>query len=145
MLRAHVLYLRQLQRAVPLRLVERVARGVGMHVHLERLVVLAYDKAVAYAVEERAVRREIDVRVGLAHDEHRVEGKGDLLGVKNVKGALPRGTDLDLALGRCDLAAQGGEDGDEYDHVALAARIDNARLLQHGVEIYRVGKRVASG
>ena len=145
MLGAHVLYLRQLQHAVLLRLVERVAGGVGVHVHLERLVVLADDKAVADAVEERAVRREVDVGIGLAHDEHRVEGESYVLRVENVKGALPLVLDLDRAVGGDDLPAQGGEDRAEYDHVALAARVDDARLFQHGVEVYRVGQRVVSG
>ena len=145
MLRAHILYLCQLQHAVLLRFVERVAGGVGVHVHLERLVVLADDKAVADTVEERAVGREVNIRIALAHDEHRVEGKGDVLRVENVKGALSRVLDLHRALRGDDLPAQGGEDSCEHDHIALAARIDNARLFQHGIEVYRVGKRVAAG
>ena len=145
MLRAHVLYLGKLQHAVLLRLVQRVAGGVGVHVHLERLVVLADDKAVADAVEVGPVCREIDVGILLAHDEHRVEGEGDILRVENVKGAALGRVYLALLRRGDDLPAQRGEHGADDDHIAHAARVHDAGLLEHGVLIYRVGKRVLAG
>jgi hypothetical protein len=48
---AHVLYLGGFQRAVFLGFGQRVAGDVGVDVHLEALVVLADDQAVADAVE----------------------------------------------------------------------------------------------
>ena len=77
-LRAHILDLGKLERAVSLRLGERDARGVGVNVDLERLVVLADHKAVADAVQKLAERLDGAV-VDAADDEHGVEGKGDVL------------------------------------------------------------------
>ena len=51
-----------------------------MDVDLERLVVLADDQAVPDAVEVGPEGLQVHVGVVLADDEHRVKGKGDLLG-----------------------------------------------------------------
>ena len=142
---AHVLYLGKLQCAVLLRLVERVAGGVGVYVNLERLIVLTDDKAVADAVEIGAEGVKVKLALALAHDEHRVKGKGNLLGAENVKGRLLRHIELGGRVGRHDLTAQRGEHGAENDEIALAARVDNARLFQHGVEVHGVGQRVLAG
>ena len=53
--------------------------------HLERFVVLAYNKAVADAGKIGAVRGEVDIRLVLANDEHGVERIGDFGRVKDIK------------------------------------------------------------
>ena len=50
-LRAHILDLRQLQRAVLLRLIERTAGNIRVDMDLERPVILADDQTVANAVQ----------------------------------------------------------------------------------------------
>ena len=103
-----------------------------MDVHLEGLVVLADDEAVADAVEERAEVVERPIR-GLADDEDRVEGEGDVILTEGGEvGLVLRLRLLDLGNG---LALQRAEHTLENDEVALAAGVDDARLLEHGVHI----------
>ena len=54
----------------------------GVDVHLERLVVLADDKAVADGVKIHAKRLKRNVLVFLADDVNGIVGKGNVLGRK---------------------------------------------------------------
>ena len=81
-LHAHVLDLGKLQRAVFLGFRQGVPRNVRVDVHLERLVVLADDKAVADGVEIHAKRLKRNVLVFLADDVNGIVGKGNVLGRK---------------------------------------------------------------
>lgn len=123
-LRAHVLDLRKLERAVLLRLGQRLARNVGVDVDFESLVVLADDERIADAVEEAAER--LNAASALADDEHGVEREGDVLFVEHGKIGLL----LCILFGelRALLAAQGAEHTAENQQEALAARVDDAGL-----------------
>ena len=132
---AHVLYLGQLQHAELLGLVQGVAGDVGVYMYLKGLVVLADDQAVAYAVEVFAQGLQVHVRLVLAHDEHGVEGEGDVLGAENVEGGLRGLGHLGGLGGGGHFPSQGGEHGPKDDEIALAAGVHNAGLFQHGVEV----------
>ncbi|CAN3970038.1 Glycerophosphodiester phosphodiesterase, partial [Dysosmobacter welbionis] len=75
----HVLDLGQLQSAVLLGLVQGVAGDVGVDVDLKGLIVLADHQTVTDAVEICPQRLQRDIGHGLADDEYRVEGEGDVL------------------------------------------------------------------
>ena len=106
-----------------------------MDVNLEDLVVIADDERIADAGEISAQRVEVDVGAALANDVDGVKGEGDGFH-QDIAGA---GEDVGfgiiaLALFTGNhLAAQGGENRFEDDHVALAAGVDDARFLQDGV------------
>ena len=68
-LRAHVLDLGKLERAVLLRFAQRFAGNVGVDVDLEGLVVFADDERIADAVQKSAER--LDAAPALADDEDR--------------------------------------------------------------------------
>ncbi len=143
MLHPHIFDLRQLQRAVLLRLAQRVAGDIGMDMDLERLIVLADDKAVANAVEEMAQRLERDV-LKFAHDEHRVERERNILRVKlgKVRLLVYRGT----VCGADDVvAAQGGEHRLQNEHKAHAARVHNTGFFEHRVLVDGIFQRRAGG
>ena len=147
MLGAHVLDLRKLQRAEILRLVEGVAGDVGVDMDLEGLVVLADNKAVAYAREILAQRLKVNIGVMLAHDEDRVEREGDILRVEHIESAalLLGLDDLINALGSGDLPAVGGEHRADDVHIALTAGVDDSGLLEHGVLVHGLGQSVVTG
>ncbi len=134
---AHILDLRQLQGAVLLGLAQGRAGGVGVDVDLERLVVLADDQAVPDAVQigpeglDGLARR-------LAHDEHGVEGKGDvLLGQGGKVGGLLHGQAV-LGTLRGGDAPQLVQHSLEYHQEALAPRVHHPGLFQHRVLVHRV-------
>jgi len=135
---AHILDLGQLQRAVLLGLGESRARDIGMDVDLKCLVILADDQTVADAVEVGAEGLQVHIGGGLAHDEHRVKGEGDVLGrdgpeisLLRLGGLLIRGHLLAPHLVQHPL-----EDQQE----ARAAGIHHAGLFQHRVLVDRVGQ-----
>ena len=136
-LRAHVLDLRKLERAVLLRLGQRLARNVGVDVDFESLVVLADDERIADAVEEAAER--LNAASALADDEHGVEREGDVLFVEHGKIGLL----LCILFGELGalLAAQGAEHTAENQQEALAARVDDAGLFENGVHVSRLRER----
>ena len=145
-LQAHVFDLRQLQRAELHALGQRERGHVGVHVHLDDLVVVVDDQRVADAVQIEAQRLQIHVGIVLAHRIDRVE---DVL-LRHVhlvrhEYALGLGGGRSVLLGGADLAAQGGEHGVEDDHVALAARVDDAGLFQHGILVDGVLQRLVAG
>ena len=139
-LRAHILDLGKLERAVSLRLGERDARGVGVNVDLERLIVLADHKAVADAVQKLAERLDGAV-VDAADDEHGVEGKGDVLVADGGEVRLVARGVLVLERGH-GLAAQRREHSLQDHKEALAARVHNAGLLEHGIHVYGLTQRL---
>ena len=98
-----------------------------MDVNLEGFVILADDQTVADAAQifPQAVQRAVR---GLAHDEHGVEGEGDVLIADGGKVRLLLG--LLLHLGDL-LAPQGTEHALQNNEVAFAAGIHHAGLLQH--------------
>ena len=139
MLQAHILDLRKLQRAVLLGLAQRVARNVSMYVDLECLVVLADDETVADAAEIFAQRVERGDILALAHDEDRVEGEGDILGVENAE--------IGLFVYRAGIladdvvAAQAFEHPAQNEAEAHAARIDDAGLFENRILVDGVVQR----
>ena len=108
--------------------------------HLERLVVLADDDAVADRVKVAAQGRQVDVLLKLADDIDGVEGEGDVAGVEFVEIRLL----LDLGgggrLGDL-LALRHVEHGLQDVEPALAACVDHAGLFQNRVLLDRVGQR----
>ena len=136
-LRAHVLDLRKLERAVLLRFGQRLARNVGVNVDFESLVVLADDERIADAVEEAAER--LNAASALADDEHGVEREGDVLFVEHGKIGLL----LCILFGELGalLAAQGAEHTAENQQESLAARVDDAGLFENGVHVSRLRER----
>ena len=143
----HVLNLGKLQRAVLLAFVQGVAGHVGMNVDLEDLVVIADDERVADAGQIFAKRVEVDVGTALAYHVDGVKGKGDGLHQDIA------GTGKEIGLGiipitlftRNHFAPQGGQNGFEDDHVALAAGVDHTGLLQNGVLIDGIFEGEVSG
>ena len=136
-LRAHILDLRELERAVLLRLAQRLARNIGVDVDLEGLVVLADDERIADAVEKAAER--LDAAPALADDEHGVEREGDILFGKHGKVRLL------LRVLRCELgaffAAQGAEHTAQNEQEALAARVDHTGLFEDRIHVGRLRER----
>ena len=108
-----------------------------MDVDLEGLVVLADDQAVADAVQVGA--EGVDGFISrFAHDEHRVEGEGNVfLGQSGEIGALLGGQPAVLLL-RDGQAPQLVQHPLEDAQKALAPRIHHAGLLQHRVLVHRV-------
>ena len=147
MLGAHVLDLRKLQRAEILRLVEGVAGDVGVDMDLKGLIVLADNKAVAYAREILAQRLKVNVGIMLAHDKDRIEREGDILRVEHIEStALLLGLDdLVHVLGSGDLTAVGGEHRAEDVHIALTAGVNDSGFLEHRVLVHGLGQSVVTG
>ena len=114
-----------------------------MNVYLERLIVLADNKAVAYAGKIGAQRREVNIRLVLAYYINSIEGIGYLVCSEHVKGAVLvcGGTCLDSRRRCAHLAAQICKHCTENYDIALAAGIDDTRLLQDGVLVDGVLKR----
>ena len=138
-LQAHILDLCKFQRTILLGLAQRVARNVRMYVDLERLVVLADDETVADAAEIFAQRVERGDILALAHDEDRVEGEGDILGVKNAE--------IGLFVYRAGIladdvvAAQAFEHPAQNEAEAHAARVDDAGLFENRILVDGVVQR----
>ena len=139
---AHILNLCKLQSSVLLRLGQCFAGNVRMNMNLERLVVLADNKAVSDAGKVCAVRGQINIRLVLSDYEHGIKGIGYLRCVKNIectafvgyrRGGHRLGGDL-------YLAAQISKHSFKDNYVALAAGINNARLAQNGVNVHGVVK-----
>ena len=141
-LRAHILDLRQLQRAVFLGFRQGCTGNVGMDVDLEGLVILTDDQTVADAAEVSPQGHEVDVLPCLAHHIHGVEGEGDLL--------LRHGVEVGLFLVRLrlllifgdGLAAELCQHTLQDQQVALAACVYHAGLLQYRVHVRGLGQRV---
>ena len=118
-----------------------------MNVDLEDLVVIADDERVADAGEISAQGFKVDVGAALAHHVDGVKGKGDGLH-QNIAGA---GEEIGLGIipitlfTRNHFAPQGGQNGFEDDHVALAAGVDHTGLLQNGVLIDGIFEGEVSG
>lgn len=146
-LHLHVLDLGKLERAVFLRLCQGLAGDVRVDVDLEGLVVLTDDDAVADGVKIGAQRGKVNVLVRLAHDIHRVEGKGDLAGVELGEiGLLANLLRLLTGLGRFNFhAAVDGKHGLEHIQPALAACVHDARLLQDGILVHGLRQRLRGG
>ena len=116
-----------------------------MDMDLEGLVILADDQAVTDAVEVLAQRLQVHIRVVLLDDIHRVVSVGDVLAVKDLKGALRRFRHLAGLAGGDHFAPEGGEHGAEDDKIALAAGVHNAGLFQHRVQVDGVLQRFLAG
>ena len=142
-LQAHVLDLRQLQRPILLGLAQRVARNVRMYVDLEGLVVLADDETVADAAEILAQRVERGDILALADDKDRVEGKGDVLRVKNAEISLF--VRRARVLADNVVAAQALEHAAQDQAEAHAARVDDAGLFEDGVLVDSIVERGVRG
>ena len=114
-----------------------------MDMHLERLVILADNKAVAYARKVGAQRREVNVRLMLADDINRIKCIGYLICSEHVKRIVLVCDNAGLhRSGRSGhFAAQACEHSRENDDVSHAAGIDNAGLLENGVLVNGVIKR----
>ena len=108
-----------------------------MYVHLERLVVLTYNKAVADAGKIGTVRGEVDIRLVLADDENGIECVGYLGGVEHIECAafVCDGGVVDSLGGGLYLAFEVGKHSTEDDYVALAACVHHACLAQNRVLI----------
>ena len=113
---------------------------------LERLVVLADNKAVADAGKIGAQRREVDIRLVLADYIYGIEGIGYLIGSEHIERVVFVCDNARLNSRRrsLDLSAQACEHGAEDDDIALAAGVHNTRLLQNGILINGVFKRLAA-
>ena len=142
-LQAHVLDLRQLQRPILLGLAQRVARNVRMYVDLEGLVILADDETVADAAEILAQRVERGDILALADDKDRVEGKGDVLRVKNAEISLF--VRRARVLADNVVAAQALEHAAQDQAEAHAARVDDAGLFEDGVLVDGIVERGVRG
>ena len=143
-LHPHILDLRQLQRAVLLRLGQRLTGNVRVDMHLEGLVVLADDDAVADGVQISAQGLKIDILARLAHNIDRIEGEGNVAVAQLGKVCLL----LHLSRRRVGLdlnAAVHGEHCLQHIQPALAARVHDARLFQHGVLMDGLGQRLLGG
>ena len=112
-----------------------------MDVNLEGFVILADDQTVADAAQifPQAVQRAVR---GLAHDEHGVEGEGDVLIADGGKVRLLLG--LLLHLGDL-LAPQGAEHALQNNEIAFAAGIHHAGLLQHRIHLRGLRQRGITG
>ena len=143
-LRAHILDLGKLQGAVLLALRERLTGNIRMDMHLERLVVLADNKAVTYARKVGAQRREVNVRLMLAHDVDRIERIGYLICSKHIERIVLICYNACLNRRRRSghFAAQACEHSGENDDISHAAGIDNAGLLENGVLVNGVIERL---
>ena len=119
-----------------------------MDMDLENLIVVADHQAVADAVEIDPQGIEVHVRVLLADNVDRVIGEGDVLqrgALGKDRGRLGDLLDAHLIRRREDLALQGGKHGLEDHHVAHAARVHNAGLLEHGIKVDGVGQGLFPG
>ena len=111
-----------------------------MHVDLEDLVVLVDDQRIADAVQIQAQRQQVHIGVPLAHH---VDGVEDVdLRHKHVLRREDRLLLLLLCGGAhlcgAQLAPQGGQDGLQDDHIALAAGVDDTGFFQHRVLVHCV-------
>ena len=119
-----------------------------MHVHLDDLVVVDHDDAVTEIFQERA--QELRALAVLARDDElRAVAERDLAGVElgEVRALLRRlnGGRSGGGHGSGGAALQVAEHGVHDEHEALAAGIDHACAAQHGVDVLRVGQRLARG
>ena len=143
---AHVFDLHGLERAVGQRLGQHLAGHVRVHVHLDDLVIIDHDDTVAEVVEERAQQLGALV-VFTRHDKLRAVAERDLSGVElgEVR-ALFRcggGSRSGRGHGGGGAALQVAEHGVHDEHEALAAGVDHTCAAQHGVDVLRVGQRLA--
>ena len=148
MLVAHVFDLHGLERAVGQRLGQHLAGHVRVHVHLDDLVVVDHDDTVAEILQERA--QELRALAVLARDDKlRAVAERDLAGVElgEVRALFRclRGSRSGGGHGGGGAALQIAEHGVHDEHEALAAGIDHACAAQHGVDVLRVGQRLARG
>ena len=84
MLGAHVFNLGKLQRTVLLGFRQCCTGNIGVHMHFEFLVPLADHQGIADGAEIFPQGIEIDIRIRLADNVHRVISKSNLFGVKNA-------------------------------------------------------------
>ena len=148
MLVAHIFDLHGLERAVGQRLGQHLAGHVRVHVHLDDLVVIDHDDAVTEVVEERAQQLGALV-VFTRHDKLRAVAERDLSGVElgEVR-ALFRcggGSRSGCGHGGGGASLQIAEHGVHDEHEALAAGVDHTCAAQHGVDVLRIGQRLARG
>ena len=109
-----------------------------MDVDLKGLVILADDERVADRIKILAQRLN-GFAEHLADNEDRVEGEGDVLKRQRAEIRLVLCT-FRGKLGHF-LAAQRGEHAAQNHQKALAAGIDNAGFLQHGIHVDRFFER----
>ena len=127
---AHILNFCQLQGAVFLRLGQGRTGDVRVYMDLERIVVLADNQAIADGAEISPQGLNGGI-FPFAHNEHRVEGEGDLL--------LAEGGEIGLALGlflahiRNLLTPQGPQHTVQYYQIPLSAGVHHPGLFQHRV------------
>ena len=145
---AHIFDLHGLERAVGQRLGQHLAGHIRVHVHLDDLIVVDHDDAVAEILQERAQELRA-LAVFTRDDELRAVAERDLAGVElgEVRALLRRlsGGRSGGGHGGGGAALQVAEHGVHDEHEALAAGIDHACAAQHGVDVLRVGQRLARG
>ena len=138
---AHILDFDREQRAEFQPFLQRPVRLVGMHMHLNDVVVLHHDQRIPDIAQDRAQAADIAGLVLARGNELGAVGERDLL-VRNggeVRGGLRR-----RLCGRALLAdaAQPVQHALQDGQEAERARVHHARLFQHGVLVYGFRKRL---
>ena len=110
-----------------------------MDVDLKGLVVLADHQTVTDAVEICPQRLQRDIGHGLADDEYRVEGEGDVLRRHGGEVCLLLSGLASLRLGH-GLAPQFRQHAVQDQEIALAAGVHHAGLFQHRVHLGGLGQ-----